>query len=114
MSFVWRLTDQIIPGPFGMLILNNVLFWSGIALIAYHCLGKLAALAIIVLGLFPPVFGLLSTIWKDVAFGASMIFAFGLLLHAQLAGSKAAWLFSFSRYSTRWELGTIPFQRLSP
>src|SRR5215471_15427009 len=78
MSFVWRFTDQIIPGPLGMLILNNVLFWSGIALICYRCLEESAAPAIAVLGLLPPVFGQLSTVWKDVAFGASMIFAFAL------------------------------------
>ena len=95
MSFVWRFTDQIIPGPLGMLILNNVLFWSGIALICYRCLEESAAPAIAVLGLLPPVFGQLSTVWKDVAFGASMIFAFALLLHAQLTRSKAAWIFSF-------------------
>jgi hypothetical protein len=48
----------------------------------------------LLIGLFPPVFALLGTIWKDVAFAASMLLAFALLLHAELAQSKTAWIFS--------------------
>ena len=94
-SFLWHFTDRVLPGPGGMLLLNNVLFWSAAALICYHCLHRTAPLITLAVGLFPPVFGLLSTVWKDVTFGAAMVLAFALLLHAQLTRSRAAWAFSF-------------------
>jgi hypothetical protein len=71
-----------------------LLFWPGVALICYHCLGSSAAPVTIALGLFPAVFGLLSTVWKDVAFGASMVLAMALMLHAQIAKSKPALILS--------------------
>jgi hypothetical protein len=94
MSLLWRLADKLFPGPFGMLLLDNLLFWPGMALICYRCLGWAGAPVTIALGLFPAVFGLLSTVWKDVAFGASMVLAFALLLNAQLARSKSALILS--------------------
>src|SRR5713226_937585 len=94
MSFLWRFADKLFPGPFGMLLLNNLLFWPGVATICYRCLGQAAAPVTIALGLFPAVFGLLSTVWKDVAFGASMVLAVALLLDAQIARSKSALILS--------------------
>jgi hypothetical protein len=94
MSFLWRFSDKLFPGPFGMLLLNNLLFWPGLALICYRCLGWAGAPVTIAFGLSPAVFGLLSTVWKDVAFGASMVLAVALLLNAQLARSKSALILS--------------------
>jgi len=94
MSFIWRLTDKVIPGPFGMLLLNNLLLWAGLGLICYRCLGRAAAPATLALGLFPSVFGLSSTVWKDVAFGAAMVLAFALILNAHFVRSKVSLAFS--------------------
>src|SRR5260370_15822462 len=51
MSLLWRLADKLLPGPFGMLLLDNLLFWPGMALICYRCLGWAGAPVTIALGL---------------------------------------------------------------
>ena len=94
MSLLWGLLDRAIPGPAGMLILHSIMFWSGLSLFVYH-LGferAWAALAILLVGLAPPVFALLSTIWKDVGMGCSLVLACGLLLRADRKHSKIAWV----------------------
>jgi len=85
MSFVWGLLDRVIPGPAGMLILQNLFFWSGIGLLVSDCFGHdyVAWLLILPIGLFPPIFALLGTIWKDVAMGTSLVFAAAMYLRAQ-------------------------------
>ncbi len=84
MSWIWRFTDHIAPGPLGMLVLHNLLFWSGIGLLVHHTVRRptVAFLAILTVGLLPPVLALLSTVWKDVGLGVSLVLAFALLLVA--------------------------------
>ncbi len=94
MSLLWGLLDRIAPGPAGMLILHNLIFWTGLSLFVYH-LGferGWAAAAILLVGLSPPVLALLSTIWKDVAMGCSLLLGCGLLLRAERSRSKIAWV----------------------
>src|SRR5215471_4745940 len=94
MSLLWGLLDRIIPGPAGMLILHNMMFWGGLSLFVYH-LGferAWAAAAILLVGLSPPVFGTLSTIWKDVSMGCSLLLGCGLLLRAEREQSRIAWI----------------------
>lgn len=31
MARVWGVPDRVVPGPFGMLVLHNVLFWGALA-----------------------------------------------------------------------------------
>jgi len=93
MSLLWGLLDRVIPGPASMLILHSLMFWSGMGLFVYH-LGyerASASIAILLIGLAPPVFALLSTIWKDVGMGCSLVLACGLLLRADRRHSKTAW-----------------------
>lgn len=92
MSWVWRTVDRVAPGPGGMLALHSLLFWSGLALVAGRTIERPAAAfaAVLAIGLLPPVFGLLSTIWKDVALGVSLIVGFALLLVAHERRSLAA------------------------
>ncbi|SRR5216683_934742 len=94
MSFLWGVIDRVVPGPAGMLVLHNVMFWAGLSLFVYH-LGferAWAAAAILLIGLFPPVFALLSTIWKDVGMACSFMLACGLLLRAERTDSRLAWV----------------------
>ena len=72
------------PGPLGMLVLHNLLFWSGIGLLVHRTVRRPieAFLAILTVGLLPPVLALLSTVWKDVGLGVSLVLAFALLLVA--------------------------------
>jgi hypothetical protein len=93
MAWVWSLTDRAVPGPGGMLILQNLMFWSGLAVIAVTTLPhrpRLAGVSVLAVGLAPPVFGLLSTVWKDVQMGAALVPATGLLLLAERRRSAAA------------------------
>src|SRR5690348_13975183 len=75
MSFLLGCFDRIHQGPSGMLIFQNVLFWSGLGMMMADLFGHtlLAWLFIVVVGFSPPLFGLLGTIWKDVALGASLV-----------------------------------------
>jgi len=97
MSLLWGLLDRIVPGPAGMLVLHNIIFWIGLSLFVYHLALKpfWAAAAILLIGLSPPVFSLLSTIWKDVSMGSSLLLACGLLLRADRRDSKLAWAMAF-------------------
>ena len=89
MSWVWSGLDRLLPGPLGMLLLHNLLFWGGLA--AFVAAGSwrpgAAALAILAVGLFPPIFTALGTLWKDVGMGAALLLAFALL---RLSSRRAA------------------------
>ena len=87
MSWLWGLFDRLTPGPIGMLLFHSVMFWSGLALwmmlIApkWPTIGK--CLAVLAVGLFPPVFALIGTVWKDVGMTAACLFGSALLLVAE-------------------------------
>jgi hypothetical protein len=93
---VWSVIDRVIPGPPGMLLFNNLLFWSGLAFIAY--LARLSPLfsaaAILTIGLWPPIFSALAVIWKDVTLAALLLLAFALLWYAGSHASRRAVLFA--------------------
>lgn len=96
MGFLWGLIDRVIPGPAGMLVFHNLMFWAGLGLFV-HNLGfkrAWAAAAILLIGLCPPVFAQLSTIWKDVGMACSFMLACGLLLQAEHTNSKLTWVLS--------------------
>jgi len=94
MSLVWGVLDRIIPGPFGMLLFHNALFWAGVGLVAFTCIRRtwLAVLTIFLAGLYPPIFALLGTIWKDVGLGAALVFAVGALAASEALRSRTAFL----------------------
>ncbi|MBA3357229.1 MAG: hypothetical protein H0U18_15075 [Pyrinomonadaceae bacterium] len=81
MSMVWGILDRFIPGPFGMLLLHNAIFWTGAAVFWRHTRRKsiLLGLGLSSFAFLPPVLALLSTIWKDVGLGASLFLASALL-----------------------------------
>ncbi len=85
MALVWGITDLLIPGPFGMLLLNTSMLWLGLFFIAGSLpagLGKTRFL-LPLSGLIPPVLGIAGMIWKDIALGSSFLFAVGLICRAQ-------------------------------
>jgi hypothetical protein len=91
MSAVWSILDRIVPGPLGMLVLHNLVFWASLALVvSLTRLGNLAAAALILaVGFFPPNFILLAHIWKDVGMGVTLLSAYALLLLADRRRSRA-------------------------
>jgi len=89
MSWLWGRLDSVLPGPGGMLILHNLCFWSALAIIVRNCFrSSTAAILVPAIGFLPPVFGLLSTIWKDVGVGAMLLLAFALLQTACIRRSR--------------------------
>ena len=66
MSWLWGRLDHAVPGPLGMLVFHNLLFWSGlglwVALVAPRWNLIVKCLLLLVIGFFPPIFLLLSTI----------------------------------------------------
>jgi hypothetical protein len=107
MSAVWGLLDKVIPGPFGMLLLHNVIFWTAAAVYWRATWRKsvLLGLGLIAFPFIPPVLSLLSTIWKDVGLGASFFLASALLYTANKKYSKtalaASCIFLFYGYAAR-------------
>jgi len=81
MAWVWSGLLGVAPGPLGVLVLQNVLFWGAVALI-WAELGprRLAWLGVLGTGFFPPIFVLLGIIWKDVQMGSALLAAIALLL----------------------------------
>jgi len=96
MAAVWGVVDRVIPGPFGMLLLHNAAFWGALAIFwrATYRRSLLVGLCLVGLGFTPTALALLSTVWKDVGLGASLLLACALLHTSRLTGSKLALLLS--------------------
>lgn len=84
LSYIWRMTDKVIPGPGGMLIFQNLVYWLSLGLIACSATtNRLLRCAFVVCsGLWPPTFGMLGTIWKDVGMQGFLLAAVAFILYA--------------------------------
>lgn len=82
MSFIWFYTHKLIPGPLGMMLLHNLVFWTGLGLIAWACTTRSLSAFICMagIGFCPPVFALLGILWKDVGLGAALVLFAGLVM----------------------------------
>jgi len=82
MAFIWHFTNKVIPGPFGMLILQTMLVWSGTFLIAVYFFADkqrpLLALTPCLLVFYPAVFGISGAIWKDILMWGFLLLAIGV------------------------------------
>jgi hypothetical protein len=81
MAYVWSVLDRIVPGPFGMLVLQSWSFLLGSYLILRRAMRPTrAAWAASAFLLFPPVLTPLMVIWKDCLMaGALLLGVAGLL-----------------------------------
>lgn len=81
MAWLWSCLLKLVPGPVGMLAVQNALFWAGDALL-WAELGpaRLAWVGVLGSGLYPPIFALLGIVWKDVQMSCAMLSAAALLL----------------------------------
>ena len=64
-AVIWSILDRISSGLFGMLLLQTILHWSGLA-VFFACVdGRTwgATVCLLVLGFFPPIFAFDGTIW---------------------------------------------------
>ncbi|HYJ86007.1 MAG TPA: hypothetical protein VEW46_08140 [Pyrinomonadaceae bacterium] len=92
MSALWGIFDRIWSGPLLMLVFHNLFFWSGLALFWQLTKSKsfLVALAFPCIGFMPQIWAPLTTIWKDISLGASLLLAAALLYAADQKKSRAA------------------------
>lgn len=81
MGFIWAITNDWIPGAFGMLLLECLLYWGGLLLMSLSIPTsyKKISLAVIIVGFMPFTVGTLSHIWKDVLHAVIWICAVGLI-----------------------------------
>lgn len=112
MSFIWGRLDKIVEGPALMLIFQNLLFWIGCAIFwrtAKEQSFKLA-LFLILFALMPQILSQLTTVWKDVAMGASLFLAAALIYHAKVFNAKRSLLISpiFLFYGYAARLNALP------
>ena len=93
MAVLWGWLDRVVSGPGGMLLFHNLVFWAGLGLAVHSLLPRTraAGLVVLALGALPVVFGLLSTVWKDVGMGAAVLFGAAFVLLARRTG-RPAWL----------------------
>src|SRR5262245_58585698 len=68
LAFLWKYILKVIPSPFGPLLFQNLIFWSGLALVVSACRLSARGSVLVVLGVgfFPTVFALLGVLWKDI------------------------------------------------
>ena len=79
---IWRLVEHVIPGPFGMLVLQSVPFLVGLYLIfrkTFQPRGAAIAAALVLL--FPPVMTTMTAIWKDPLMAGFLVLGIACLLH---------------------------------
>lgn len=89
MGWLWGRLDQLEPGPIAMLLFQNLVFWSALAMFAYVWARRWAPAVILAIGLYPSVFAELGTIWKDVHMGVALALSAGLLALARRRRSLA-------------------------
>lgn len=96
MAMVWRVLLGFGHGAGPMLVFHNVIFFSGICLIARAlCRTSISRLVFLMgISLFPVVFVQLGMIWKDTGVAVSLVLATGLLLSAE-------------KSPNRWGLGVL-------
>ena len=84
MAWVWALTNRVIPGPFGMLLLQVSLMWLALLLVADGAARRSIrhAWIIVTVGFLPPIIGIEGEIWKDVQMSAALLFTFALIYRA--------------------------------
>lgn len=68
MAMLWQLTDRVIPGPGGMFLAQQGLLWLALGgfAAALPCRPGLRVAVVLVLGFWPPLFGVSAFLWKDV------------------------------------------------
>jgi hypothetical protein len=92
MSWLWRADNALAPGPGAMFVLQLLLFWSGLALIAQ----RLSAGArwrigfVLIAALAPVVFVLFSQVASDAMLVAALTCTVGALLQA--TAGRSLWL----------------------
>jgi hypothetical protein len=94
-ALIWHFTDRVVPGPLGMLALMVALYWTGLTAIFASLDGPIAvrAIALLVVGGYPPAAANLPCMWKDNLMQGALLFAVACFA---IADAQRRWL--------RWSL----------
>lgn len=78
MTLVWSLTHALVPGPAGVVVLDNLLVWGALALLAVAAARLVGAWAVLILltPWIPGLFNYLGHVHKDAMLVAWMLAAF--------------------------------------
>jgi hypothetical protein len=97
MTAVWGMIDGVVPGPAGMLVLQNLIFWAAPALYwrATWRRSLVLGLCLVAVAFMPQVWSQMSTIWKDTGQAATLFLGSALIYHSGRTGSKVSFFASF-------------------
>jgi len=100
MVLLWMASERVIAGPGGMLVLQTIVLWSGLALLARRIAAPTWAQTafLIALACAPPILTIAGAIWKDVVMAALLTLAFGVA-GRRLAFWPVALLATMSRHN---------------
>jgi hypothetical protein len=80
MAAIWNVLDHVIAGPFLMLLLQSITFLAGLYLVLSRALApRNAAIAAVLVLLFPPVTCTMAFIWKDSLMAGMLALGAGLV-----------------------------------
>lgn len=104
MAALWGLLDRAIPGPMPLLVLQTSCFVLGIFLVLSRAMGRIsAAIATVVVVLFPPIVTPMLVIWKDCLMAGFLVFGAAALTserrQIRVAGLALLWLATALRYN---------------
>jgi hypothetical protein len=81
MAALWSMVERICAGPFGMLAIQTAAFLGGLYLVLRRALRPIAAaIAAVVVTLFPPVLAPLAVVWKDAIMAGLLMLGIGCVL----------------------------------
>lgn len=104
MGLVWALTDAIVAGPLGMLVIQVSCFLGGAYLLLRRAMTeRRAAICATLLLWFPPVAAVMGVIWKDAQMAAFLVLGAALLMSprraVRVAGLALCFLATAMRYN---------------
>jgi hypothetical protein len=108
MVYLWALTNRVLFGSAGMLVVQSAAYWAGLALVATSVTrsARLRVALVLGIGLFPPLLGLMGVLLKDQGAAAALTLTVGLLAESQRRGRAwPVWLalpFAFYALAARF------------
>jgi hypothetical protein len=100
MAAMWGLIDRLIAGPFPILLIQTAAFVVGLYLVLKRALSPWrAAIATILLYLFPPILAPMAVIWKDCIMAGFFLLGAGLIFERRIAAIAAFAIATSVRYN---------------
>lgn len=91
MTLLWSVLNIIVAGPALMLLLQAAMWWGGWLLVVRRAVPARPAsqaAVLLAIGLWPPLFAMTGTVWRDVHMTLALLVAVGLLLQDPSVGRE--------------------------